>query len=80
MNKHFYGKYEITEAQDEGQYVATIKLCQSIKKVVVKSDALTTLAQAGVTPQTVIHYFVKTPTLLKDKVIVSNHNLAGYLD
>lgn len=79
-DKHYYGNYEMVEERESQKYVATIKIHNMVKKVVMQDDALQMLAQNDVLPETVVHNIIKEPNLLKEQVIISGANLAQYLD
>lgn len=79
-DKHYYGNYEVVEERESQKYVATIKIHNMVKKVVMQDDALQMLAQNYVLPETVVHNIIKEPNLLKEQVIISGANLAQYLD
>lgn len=79
-DKHYYGNYEVVEERESQKYVATIKIHNMVKKVVMQDDALQMLAQNDVLPETVVHSIIKEPNLLKEQVIISGANLVQYLD
>ncbi|QFP79821.1 hypothetical protein [Latilactobacillus graminis] len=78
--RHYYGNYEVVEDRDSQKYVATVKIHNTEKKIIVQNDALQVLDQNDVLPETVVHNIIKTPDMLKEQVIVSGANLDQYLD
>ncbi|SPC37942.1 hypothetical protein [Latilactobacillus fuchuensis] len=78
--KHFYGKYEITEEQSADQYLATVKLRNAVTQIVIEDDVLAELTAQSILPQTVIHNIIKDSTQLRKPMTISKHNIDQYLD
>lgn len=78
--KHFYGKYEITEEQTANQYSAIVKLRNATTQIVIEGDVLATLATQSILPRTVVHNIIKDPTQLRKPMTITEQNIQQYLD
>ena len=79
-DKHFYGKYEITEDYAEQTYLATVKLHNSISQITLTAPAIAVLKQHAIQPQIIVHNIIKDPTQLKTKLTITEKELSQYLD